>query len=104
MNAQFKKGILELCVLAVLMRRECYGFELVNRVSRSIAMAEGTVYPLLKRLKDESLLTTYLVESTEGPPRKYYKLTREGVRHYEELLDEWKEFVSGVQDILTGEE
>lgn len=103
MNAQFKKGVLELCVLAVLMRKECYGFELVNRVSKSIAMSEGTIYPLLKRLKDDGLLTTYLAESTEGPPRKYYKLTREGVGHYEKLFSEWKEFACGVERILKGD-
>lgn len=104
MNAQFKKGVLELCVLAVLMRKECYGFELVSRVSKSIAMSEGTIYPLLKRLRDDGLLNTYLTESTEGPPRKYYKLTREGVEHYDKLFSEWEEFVGGVERILKGDE
>lgn len=104
MNAQFKKGILELCVLAVLSRKECYGFELVSRVSASIAMSEGTVYPLLKRLRDDALLSTYLIESTEGPPRKYYKLTDEGARHFAALRAEWEEFVMGVEDILKGDE
>ena len=104
MNAQFKKGVLELCVLAVLARKDCYGFELVSHVSKSIAMSDGTVYPLLKRLRDEGLLSTYLVESTEGPSRKYYKLTDHGGVHYETLFAEWKEFVGGVENILKGDD
>ena len=102
MNAQFKKGVLELCVLAVLARKDCYGFELVSSVSRSVSMSEGTVYPLLKRLRDEGLLSTYLVESNEGPPRKYYKLTEQGMQKYTGLLAEWREFCRGVDDIIEG--
>ncbi len=102
MNAQFKKGVLELCVLAVLARKDCYGFELVSSVSRSVAMSEGTVYPLMKRLRDEGLLNTYLVESNEGPPRKYYKLTEVGQEKYQRLLAEWQEFTRGVDDIIKG--
>ncbi len=104
MNAQFKKGVLELCVLAVLARKDCYGFELVSQVSRSVSMSEGTVYPLLKRLRDDGLLNTYLVESTEGPPRKYYKLTERGKENYMELLGEWRTFCKGVDDIIEGRE
>jgi len=104
MNAQFKKGVLELCVLAVLARKDCYGFELVSQVSRSVAMSEGTVYPLLKRLKDESLLSTYLMESQEGPPRKYYALTAAGSARFSEMLHGWREFCQGVEDIIEGRE
>ena len=102
MNAQFKKGVLELCVLALLKRKDCYGFELVSSVSHSISMSEGTVYPLLKRLKDDDLLTTYLTESPEGPPRKYYRLTEYGGARYEYMLGEWREFCHGVDDIIEG--
>lgn len=102
MNAQFKKGVLELCVLAVLSRQDCYGFELVSRVSHSIAMSEGTVYPLLKRLRDDELLTTYLKESMEGPPRKYYRLTEKGNEKYRQLQEEWHTFTKGVDDIIEG--
>ena len=73
MNIQFKKGVLEICVLSVLARRDCYGYELVNEISKTIDISEGTIYPLLRRLKDEGLVTTYLQESGEGPPRKYYR-------------------------------
>lgn len=102
MNAQFKKGVLELCVLALLDRKDCYGFELVNQISYSISMSEGTVYPLLKRLRDDSLLSTYLQESTEGPPRKYYRITDSGHIRYAQMRDEWREFCHGVDDIIEG--
>ena len=102
MNPQFKKGVLELCVLALLARKDCYGFELVSSVSRSVVMSEGTVYPLMKRLRDEGLLNTYLKESSEGPPRKYYKLTDNGRGKYARLLAEWKAFTKGVDDIIEG--
>ncbi len=101
-NPQFKKGVLELCVLALLARKDCYGFELVSSVSRSVVMSEGTVYPLMKRLKDEGLFNTYLRESNEGPPRKYYKLTDRGREKFEALLAEWRAFVKGVDDIIEG--
>ncbi len=102
MNPQFKKGVLELCVLALLARKDCYGFELVSRVSRSVVMSEGTVYPLMKRLRDEGLLNTYLKESSEGPPRKYYRLTDNGRAKYASLLAEWRAFTQGVDDIIEG--
>lgn len=103
MNAQFKKGVLELCVLALLRRQDCYGFELVGQISNSIDMSEGTVYPLLKRLRDDGLLTTYLRESTEGPPRKYYRITESGRLRYAQMLEEWRAFCRAVDDIIERE-
>jgi PadR family transcriptional regulator PadR len=100
MNVQLKKGVLELCVLAILFKKDCYGYELVNQISKNIMIAEGTIYPLLKRLKDEGYVTTYLAESQEGPPRKYYKLTQLGIETKEQLEHEWKTFVHGVEKIL----
>lgn len=102
MNIQFKKGVLELCVLSMLHQRDCYGYELVEEISKNIDMSEGTIYPLLKRLKDEGYFTTYLQESQEGPPRKYYKITDEGVKIKEELVVEWRSFVNGVNNIIYG--
>lgn len=100
MNIQFKKGVLELCVLAILQRKQCYGYELVNEISKSIAISEGTIYPLLRRLKKEGYVTTYLRESQEGPPRKYYKLTDSGEKMKEELTNEWYTFISHVNKFL----
>lgn len=104
MNIQFKKGVLELCVLALLLRRDLYGYELVQRISENIEIAEGTIYPLLRRLTQEGYFTTYLQESAEGPPRKYYRLTEKGREYAESLKTEWIRFVGGVSRILEGEE
>lgn len=100
LNIQFKKGVLELCVMSMLFKRDCYGYELVNEISKNIQISEGTIYPLLKRLKDEGYFTTYLEESQEGPSRKYYKLTELGAKTKEELENEWTAFVEGVNRIV----
>ncbi|HEY4553083.1 MAG TPA: PadR family transcriptional regulator [Bacillaceae bacterium] len=100
MNVQFKKGVLELCVLALLDKQDRYGYELVQKISDQIAISEGSVYPLLRRLTKEGYFTTYLQESTEGPSRKYYKLTENGRTYLHELLNEWKEFTDGVNQLL----
>ena len=96
-----KKGALELCVLALLSRRDCYGFELVSALSEGVSMSEGTIYPLLKRLREDALLTTYLRESTEGPPRKYYHITKKGIDTYRAMLDEWCVFRDGVERTIA---
>lgn len=104
MNIQFKKGVLELCVLSMLSTKDCYGYELVNEISKNILIAEGTIYPLLRRLKDEGYLITYLEESQEGPPRKYYKLTGLGEETRRQLVNEWYAFVEGVDKIVRRED
>ena len=103
MNIQFKKGVLELCVLSLLSRRDFYGYELVDHISKYINISEGTIYPLLRRFRSEGYVTTYLKESQEEPPRKYYKLTDRGKEAFEELDIEWENFVNGVNNILRGE-
>ncbi|SMC25212.1 transcriptional regulator, PadR family [Clostridium acidisoli DSM 12555] len=100
MNTQLKKGILELCVLAVLDKKDCYGYELVNEISKSIEISDGTIYPILRRLNKEGYFTTYLQESQEGPPRKYYRLTELGKSTKEELLKEWFDYVKEVNSIV----
>jgi len=102
LNIQFKKGVLELCVLSMLDKKICYGYELVNEISKNILISEGTIYPLLRRLKLEGLVTTYLQESQEGPPRKYYKLTESGRKKEIELKKEWFSFVDSVNNFLKG--
>lgn len=92
MNAQFKKGVLELIVLLSVTKRDMYGYELVSEVSKVVDVNEGTIYPLLKRLTNEHYFETYLRESSEGPPRKYYHLTAAGVLYKDGLAKEWKEF------------
>lgn len=103
LNVQFKKGVLELCVLVLLDRKDQYGYELVQQISDQIEISEGAVYPLLRRLTKEKLTTTYLRESTEGPPRKYYKLTRTGGEYLDDLLTEWHVFTDGVNKLIEDE-
>ncbi len=100
MDTQFKKGVVELLILAIVSQRDCYGYELVSSISRHIELTEGTVYPLLRRLTKEGLFTTYLVESDEGPSRKYYKLTTKGNEHLQGLAKRWSAFSNSVQVIL----
>lgn len=102
MNAQFKKGVLELLVLESVRSRDMYGYELVEEISDTIDVKEGTIYPLLKRLTNERYFETYLRESTEGPPRKYYHLTAAGVIRADELRQEWTEFSQSVSKFLKG--
>jgi PadR family transcriptional regulator PadR len=103
MNIQFKKGVLELCVLVVLCRKDFYGYELVQTISRSIDIAEGTIYPLLRRLMKEGYFTTYIQESAEGPARKYYQITDKGKEYQAVLREEWTRFVAGVNTLIGKE-
>ena len=100
MNAQFKKGILELVVLISVTKRDMYGYELVSEVSKIIDVNEGTIYPLLKRLTNEHYFETYLKESSEGPPRKYYHLTVSGKAYTDNLKAEWEDFYSKVEEFI----
>ena len=88
MNAQLKKGALELCVLAQLLDADRYGYEMTERISKRMAIASGTLYLILKRLKDEGYVMTYLVESEGGPARKYYHLTERGGLYYQKQVKE----------------
>lgn len=102
MNPQFKKGVLELIVLESVRERDMYGYELVEEVSQVIDVNEGTIYPLLKRLTNERYFETYLRESSEGPPRKYYHLTAAGILYRDSLAEEWEEFQDRVNGFLKG--
>lgn len=103
MNSQLKRGTLELCALSVVSRADCYGYELVNRVSECMEITEGTIYPLMKRLKDGGLIDSYIVESPEGPPRKYYRITDAGKEELARLTKEWFEFTESVNSLLKGD-
>jgi PadR family transcriptional regulator PadR len=100
MNAQFKKGVLELCVLSKLAEADQYGYELTESISKKMVLSTGTLYLILKRLKDDALVETYLVESGEGPARKYYHLTEKGKSHQAVLKKEWQDFVEAVREII----
>ena len=100
MNSQFKKGVIEMCVLALVSQRDFYGYELLDTISKKIEISEGTIYPILRRLTQEKFFDTYLQESTEGPPRKYYRITERGREAAEALLKEWKSFRTHVDQLI----
>ena len=102
-QVQLKKGVLDLCVLALLMRRDAYAYEIASRLAEGIDMGEGTIYPLMRRLQSEGLVDAYLVESAQGPPRKYYRLTAAGRDSFAAQKAEWGAFARAVEAILEEE-
>lgn len=100
MGIQYKKGVMELCVMALLKEQDCYGYEISEYLSKQIDIADGTVYPILRKLKADGLLTTYLQEESGGPPRKYYSLTQLGKEIYEKDRNEYLLFAKSVKKIL----
>ena len=100
LQIQLKKGVLEMCVLALLSGGDNYAYEIASRLSDSIGMGEGTIYPLMRRLQTDSLVETYLVESTSGPSRKYYRLTEAGKASFASQKSAWSSFSGAVEGIL----
>jgi len=99
-DIQLKKGVLTLCVLALLNRRDSYSYEIASTLSDAIGMGEGTIYPLMRRMQSEGQVETYLVESSSGPSRKYYRLTDAGRRALEAQAAEWRAFARAVNATL----
>jgi PadR family transcriptional regulator PadR len=99
---QLKKGALELCVLALLSQHDSYAYEIASRLAESIGMGEGTIYPLMRRLQNDGLVDTHLVESTAGPSRKYYRLTEAGKASFASQKAAWASFSGAVSGILGG--
>ena len=100
MNAQFKKGALELCVLSQLLASDQYGYELTEAISKEMSLAAGTLYLILKRLKDENYVETYLIESSGGSARKYYHITDLGREYQKKQKEDWLTFVEKVERLL----
>jgi PadR family transcriptional regulator PadR len=101
-GTQIRKGLADLAVLTLLERESTYGSDLVSRLSAhpALALASGTVYPLLNRLKAAGMLSTRWQESPLGPPRKYYSLTPDGRRALAAMRASWKDVVADLTDIL----
>jgi PadR family transcriptional regulator len=101
--SQLRRGTVEYCVLALLRDGERYGFELVRALAAvdGLVTSEGTIYPLLSRLRRERLVTTSWRESEAGPPRRYYRLTEAGQAALTAFTDEWARFRDGVDGLLT---
>ncbi|HEY8420998.1 MAG TPA: PadR family transcriptional regulator [Thermoclostridium sp.] len=100
MNVQYKKGVIELCVLSMLYRKDSYGYDISEYISKRINISDGTIYPILRKLKSEGLVTTYLSEESGGPPRKYYRITELGRRQYLADKAEWLNFIGEVNNLL----
>ena len=97
-QAQMRKGILEFCILSIISRGEAYPSDIINGLKNArLIVVEGTLYPLLTRLKNQGLLDYTWKESTSGPHRKYYKLTAEGEFFLHQLRTTWNELVIAVQ-------
>lgn len=97
---QLKKGVLALCVLALLSHADSYAYEIASRLTKDIDMGEGTIYPLMRRMQSDGLVETYLVESQSGPPRKYYRLTAAGRESLAQQKAEWTTFANAVNSIV----
>jgi PadR family transcriptional regulator PadR len=98
---QMRKGALEYCVLALLVGRSRYAFELIEGLaSTGMLTSEGTIYPLLSRLRRDGLVDTEWRESSDGPPRRYYRLTADGKRALRAFRDEWAGFRTTVDAVL----
>ncbi len=101
-KAQMRKGILELCILSILEKNEAYPSDILNELKESkLIVVEGTLYPLLTRLKNDGLLTYRWEESNSGPPRKYFQLTELGKSFSRELDSSWRELQNAVQKIRS---
>ena len=101
-QSQMRKGILEFCILSIIRRGEAYPSDIVEEMKgANLHILEGTLYPLLTRLKNAAMLTYRWVESNSGPPRKYFSLTPAGEQFYRELEETWYELANAV-NALTG--
>ena len=97
MKAQMRKGILELCIMSIIASEEVYPSDIIKRLKASeLIVVEGTLYPLLSRLKDAGLLSYSWKESTSGPPRKYFRITDDGQTFLGELNQNWNQLVNAV--------
>ncbi len=100
-QSQMRKGILELCILSILSKADAYPTEIIEKLKETkLVVVEGTLYPLLTRLKNTGLLAYRWEESNSGPPRKYYKLTSEGQNYLKELHESWFDMVTAVNKTI----
>lgn len=101
-QSQMRKGILEFCILSIIRRGEAYPSDIVEEMKAAgLHILEGTLYPLLTRLKNAEMLTYRWVESNSGPPRKYFLLTDKGSKFYGELEQTWQELSNGVNTLTS---
>ncbi len=92
MSTQLKKGVLEMVVLSKIAEKDSYGYDIYQEINQFMIISESTIYPILRKLTVEGLCNTYLAESNEGPPRKYFKITKKGSDKLQILKMDWKKF------------
>jgi len=102
-KSQVKKGVLEFIILILLSHKELYGYELLDKIKETTGyeVAEGTIYPLLNRLKTHNIIDSYWVEMDSGVPRKYYKMTKTGTRILEQMKKYWFELNGNINKIIN---
>jgi len=100
LQIQLKKGVLEMCVLALLSKGDNYAYDIASRMAEAVGMGEGTIYPLMRRMQNDGLVSTYLRESGSGPPRKYYSITKAGANALKSQVQDWIVFETAVKKIL----
>jgi PadR family transcriptional regulator, regulatory protein PadR len=101
-SSQMRKGVLEFCILSVIKLGEAYPSDIIDKMkAANLNIFEGTLYPLLTRLKNAELLSYRWVESSSGPPRKYFSLTEKGASFYKELEETWNELANAVQALTA---
>lgn len=99
-QSQMRKGVLEFCILSVIRQKEAYPSDIIEKMKESkLKVLEGTLYPLLTRLKNAGLLTYRWVESNSGPPRKYFSMTEEGEAFYQQLEKTWNQLARAVHHL-----
>jgi PadR family transcriptional regulator, regulatory protein PadR len=100
MKSSNKMGLIDLCALALLSKKNYYGYDISSLIAQKIDIADGTIYPVLRRLKNDGLVTTYLTEGEGGPPRKYYKLTETGKSEFLTEKNNWKIILKNIDELL----
>ena len=105
-SSQLLKGVLDMCLLALIAEEPSYGYEMVDKLEhRGLELvSEGSIYPLLSRLQKKGLIEGYFVESTGGPPRKYYRIAEAGRQQLSDWESEWERLSRGVKAVLNGGE
>jgi PadR family transcriptional regulator PadR len=102
LGTQLKKGILEICILSVIGKESIYGYDLIEKIQEvGLVLTEGTLYPILSRLRQDGLVTSTIQESATGPSRRYYKLSSKGEAVLQNGIQEFQEFTASVNKLLS---
>jgi len=103
MDTQFKKGILEMCILYQLADTETYGYEVMKIIKEVFPdVYDASIYAILRRLNAENFTETFMKDSDSGPPRKYYRITQSGMKYLHQMISEWDFMVSAVKGLGIG--